>query len=162
MIPFSKNELLGFATDLERYSHRFYIQAISKLQSAKHKELFRHLACQEQEHMVVMRGLQTELAGQDTDFGVFDDEMDQMQVMAHGPFLRHCVDFSAQLSKVANDADVLELAAKVEKNAVEFYSALATVLHGDLAVQTVNRLLTDEHQHNSSVHQLVGPKSFSA
>ena len=161
MIPFSTKELLGFATDLERYSHRFYTQAISKLQSKKHKESFRHLACQEQEHLVVMTGLQTELAGHDFSLG-FDNELDQMQLMANGPFLRHCVDFTAHLGNAKSDADLLELAGKVEKNAVEFYTALTGVLHGDLASQTVNRLLADEHQHNSFVHQLAASQAVSA
>jgi len=163
MIPFSPHELLGFATDLERYSHRFFTQAFAKVHGKAQKDLFRCLTVAEQEHLVVVTGLQSELKDTDSQSGAsFGVSGHRAQAMAHGPFLRHCVDFSVHLGDAKDASHVFDLALKLEKNAIDFYSALLNVLHSPSAQQVLNRLLSDHHQHLQHVGEHVHAVTHSA
>ena len=156
MVPFSTTDLIGFAKDLEQNSQRFYWQAAGKVKSDSHGKLFLSLAEAEKGHFVILSGLHVEAS---TGGGLGVGTADHMAAMSHGPFLKHCVDFSGQLNSAKSDQQIFALATKLEHNAVDFYTALSNVLPACSAHATLSFLLQDEQSHQVSLEHRLATQS---
>lgn len=148
--PFSLDEVFEIAGQMERNGASFYAAAAQQLESAGAAELFNDLASQERDHEKIFAALRGKLVPADKAVAAYDtDEIVAAYLRAvAGRFV--FPDGTVPPDVLNGDesvADVANLAADRERDAIVFYLGVMDGMKEDSDKIAIRSIITEEQKH---------------
>ena len=131
-------EILEMAIEMERRGREFYVQAAGRVSMPGARELLEELAREEAEHEAMFRRLQGR---------------EDYEALATGeiPPDLHLADYlvTAPLGLESTPQDVMIHAIRMEQDAIDLYSAWASLYAGSDIERLLEGLVAEEHRHKA-------------
>ncbi|UCC97131.1 MAG: ferritin family protein [Phycisphaerales bacterium] len=147
-MPFSADEVLEMAEQIERNGSTFYRKAAEKYPALR--TLLLELAAMEDKHEQTFARMRTELSGREVEAPVFDpDDEAQMylRVMANGHVFNLRADPAEKLAEIETAEDLLKMAMRVERDSIAFYVGLKESVSQKAGKDRVEGIIREEMKH---------------
>lgn len=132
----SVDTVIQTAIQLEEMGRDFYLSLVAATVDPAVAAVCRRLAAEETQHEATFRRMRSDLASQGKTFLTPDATLAQARQTARQAILPDSATV-ARLARTARLADLLDVAIQTERNAIQFYSALARCLPPGTAVDSV-------------------------
>jgi len=149
-IPFSADEVLQIAEQIERNGSRFYRRASQGFTDPRARELLLDLAIMEDEHEKVFAGMRADLSPQEREPTVPDpygEAVLYLRGMADGALFDVKADPSERLTGKETMEDILRTAIGLEKDSIVFYLGIKEVIPERLSKQRIDDIIKAEMGH---------------
>ena len=147
---FNAGEVFKISIEIEENGRQFYEKAQAKTQDPEVKAIFRELGQEEVKHKARFKELMDELPESTTASTVWDPEgeLDQyLKMMADMHVFRSSADVDAQLAKVANSQEALDLAIRFEKDSIIFFLEMQDRSENEEGRKKIGLLVAEEQSH---------------
>ena len=150
MIPFSIDEILGVAEQIERNGAAFYRKAAEGTDDESARSLLTNLAAMEDSHLEVFSRMRTELTEKDKESTAFDPEGEvelYLQAYASGHIFDVSIDPAERLGSLGSMEEVLKYAIGIEKDSVVYYTGMRDLVPERLGRDKVDGIIKEEMKH---------------
>jgi rubrerythrin len=147
---FNAREVFQIAMEIEENGKAFYEKALSRIDDAEVKEIFKELALEEVKHKKIFEELKEKLPSETSSPTVQDpnDEMAQyIKMMANEHVFRSSEDVEARVAQINNAEDALRIAIEFEKDSVIFFLSMQDVTEEGKGRDYINLLVKEEQEH---------------
>jgi len=149
-IPFSADEVLQMAEQIERNGSRFYRRASEGFADSRMRDLLLDLASMEDEHQKVFASMRADLSPQEREPSVFDPYGETalyLRGMADGHVFDVKTDPSERLTGKETVEDILRTAIGLEKDSIAFYLGLKEIVPERLGKERIDDIIKEEMGH---------------
>lgn len=149
-IPFSVDEVLQIAEQIERNGSRFYRRASQGFADSRARELLLDLAIAEDEHEKVFAAMRAELSPQEREPTVPDpygEAVLYLRGMADGALFDVKADPSERLTGKETMEEILRTAIGLEKDSIVFYLGIKEMVPERLGKQRIDDIVKEEMGH---------------
>jgi rubrerythrin len=155
-IPFSADEVLQMAEQIERNGSRFYRRASQGFAEPRARELLLDLAIAEDEHEKVFAAMRAELSPQEREPSVPDpygEAVLYLRGLADSQLFDVKADPSARLTGKETMEDILRTAIGLERDSIVFYVGLKDMVPERLGKHRVDDIIKAEMGHIAILSQ---------
>lgn len=158
-IPFSPDEVLQMAEQIERNGAKFYRRAADQAADAALAELLGRLAGWEDEHERTFTDLRRQVVASGA--SATDPQEGAglagryLQALAEGEVFDTRSDPSEWLGEGRSREDILRYAVGLEKDSVVFYTGMKEVVPGTDNKQHIDRIIAEEMHHISELAKML-------
>jgi rubrerythrin len=149
-VPFSADEVLQIAEQIERNGSRFYRRASQGFADSRMRDLLLDLAIMEDEHQKVFASMRADLSPQEREPSVPDpygEAVWYLQGMADGHIFDVRADPSELLTGKETMEEILRTAIGLEKDSIVFYLGLKEMVPERLGKQRIDAIIKEEMGH---------------
>jgi rubrerythrin len=149
-IPFSADEVLQMAEQIERNGSRFYRRAAQGFADSRARQQLLDLAAMEDEHEKVFASMRSDLSPQEREPSVPDpygEAVLYLRGMADGSVFDVRTDPSERLTGKETMEDILRTAIGLEKDSIVFYLGLKEIVPERLGRQRIDDIIKEEMGH---------------
>ena len=149
-IPFSADEVLQMAEQIERNGSRFYRRASQGFADSRAREQLLDLAIAEDEHEKVFAAMRADLSPQEREPSVDDpygEAVLYLRGMADSQLFDVKADPSERLTGKESMEDILRTAIGLEKDSIVFYLGLKDIVPERLGKHRVDAIIREEMGH---------------
>ena len=150
MIPFSLDELLQVAEQIERNGARFYRAAAEEVQDEGSRKVLLDLAAMEDTHLVVfsqMREALTEKEKDPTAFDPYEEAELYLKAFAGGHVFDLKTDPCEVLKSCGDVVAILRVAIDLEKDSIVFYLAMKSRVPSESGKKKIDAIMMQEMGH---------------
>lgn len=155
-IPFSADEVLQMAEQIERNGSRFYRRAAQGFADSRARQQLLDLAAMEDEHQKVFASMRADLSPQEREPSVPDpygEAVLYLRGMADGSVFDVRADPSERLTGKETMEDILRTAIGLEKDSIVFYLGLKEIVPERLGRQRIEDIIKEEMGHITVLSQ---------
>ncbi len=149
-IPFSADEILGIAEQIERNGARFYRKAAETISDSRAGKRLLGLAEMEDAHERVFADMRADLSGKELEPTAGDpwgDAALYLQGIADGNVFDVKQDLSEWLTGKQSKEDILKAAIGIEKDSIVFYTGIKEMVPQELGKDRIEAILKEEMGH---------------
>lgn len=149
-IPFSADEILGIAEQIERNGARFYRKAAEAIQDSRAGKRLLDLAAMEDAHEKVFADMRADLSGKEQEPTASDpwgDSALYLQGIADGSVFDVKRDLSEWLTGKESKEDILRAAIGHEKDSIVFYTGVKDMVPEELGKDRIDAIIREEMGH---------------
>ncbi len=149
-LPFSADEILGIAEQIERNGARFYRKAAEAITDSRAGKRLLDLAAMEDAHEKVFAAMRADLSGKEKDATAADPWGEAplyLQGIADGTVFDVKRDLAEWLTGKESKEDILKAAIGHEKDSIVFYAGVKEMVPADLGKDRVDAIIKEEMGH---------------
>ncbi len=149
-LKFNADEVFQIAVQIENNAAAFYRRAAEMHSEKQNKEFFEELAKMEQNHARTFSGIQDSFGSNQPDPGYFDPHGETgmyLKAMAEGHGGEGSLSDPSTLSGDEPLEQVLQIALKLEKKSILYYTGLRDLVPEELGKDRVDLIIGEERKH---------------
>jgi rubrerythrin len=149
-IPFSADEILGIAEQIERNGAKFYRKAAEAISDSRVGKRLLGLAEMEDAHEKVFADMRADLSGKEqepTAADAWGDSALYLQGIADGSVFDVKQDLSEWLTGKETKEDILRAAIGHEKDSIVFYTGVKEAVPEELGKDRIEAIIKEEMSH---------------
>ena len=147
MLPaFNGMDVITFAVEIEKNGKKFYEKVSDTFEDAEIKEIFLHLAHEEENHIVEFEKLFEDELGNNPHETYEGEYLDYVKSLVDNHVFKTNEDIDALVKTIQNKNDALDLALKFEKDSILFFTELKEVV-APHNLGTIDNLISQERAH---------------
>jgi rubrerythrin len=149
-IPFSADEILGIAEQIERNGARFYRKAAEAISDSRAGKRLLDLAAMEDAHERIFADMRADLSGKELEPTAGDpwgEAALYLQGIADGNVFDVKQDLSEWLTGKESKEDILRAAIGLEKDSIVFYAGIKEMVPQELGKDRIEAILKEEMSH---------------
>lgn len=149
-IPFSADEILGIAEQIERNGARFYRKAAEAISDSRAGKRLLGLADMEYAHERIFADMRADLSGKElepTASDAWGEAALYLQGIADGNVFDVKQDPSEWLTGKESQVDILRVAIGLEKDSIVFYAGIKEMVPEELGRDRIEAILKEEMSH---------------
>jgi rubrerythrin len=149
-IPFSADEVLGIAEQIERNGAKFYRKAAEVIPDPRAGKRLRDLAAMEDTHEKIFASMRADLSGKEKEPTAADSWGEAalyLQGIADGNVFDVKQDLAGRLTGKESKVDILRIAIGHEKDSLVFYLGIKDMVPQELGKDRIEAIIKEEMGH---------------
>lgn len=152
-ISFSGSELINIAIGIERRGIAFYETMVKSTKNAVARDVFRHLADMERNHVQIFQDMLGEADKYQPPETYAGEYAAYLQALVDSAVFTDDMVTSEMATRVESDIEAVELAISAEKDSILFYYGMKDVMP-ERAQPMVNKIIAEEKEHLRQLSEL--------